>query len=445
MTCRKITVWFVAISGSLIWMAISSVSGYPIGITIMILQNTSSQAQQLEPLPIDSKIMEARLIKKADPAYPELAIRARVEGVVRLSVVVNESGEVASARIIGGGGHPLLQPAALEAVKRWRYAPYLGPDGHAVAVITVVYVTFRLPPVAPVLVAPAQMTNMVVNRLPREPLKISGKIQASKLLSKVDPAYPESAQRAHIQGVVDLEVLVNEQGEVARVRVLQGHPLLEQAAIDAVKQWRYAPTYFNGDAVQVLTIASVPFGDVKSTFRLIVGPEGTFHDLLGLPTPIDVLREFGNVVVSADRETPFVILEWALKDLQERGIHDLQLVSEVYVFKAGRLFYVVPDDGMPGRGADPDVVAPRLSINVGNLVAVARASGRINSDTTMKSPVLSFLLCVTATGQIAVVDRVEGPEIPEIITLLKQARVLTPGHRSGQSIPTAVIVQLPIK
>jgi TonB family protein len=444
MTGRKITVWFVAIAGSLIWMAISIVSGYPIGALVTIPQNPSAQAQQLEPLPIDSKVMEARLVKKADPVYSELAIRVRVEGVVRLSVVVNEQGEVARALIIGGG-HPLLQPAALEAVKQWRYAPYLGPDGHAVPVITIVYVTFRLPPVAPVLVAPAQVTNMVVNRLPQEPLKVSGKIQASKLLTRVDPAYPESAQRAHIQGVVDLEVLINEQGEVTRVRVLQGHPLLEQAAMDAVKQWSYAPTYFNGDAVQVLTIASVPFGVVKSTFRLIVGPEGTLHDLLGLPAPIDVLREFGNVVVSADRETPFVILEWALKDLQEQGIHNLQLVSGVYVFKAGRLFYVVPDDWMPGRGADPDVVAPRLSIDVENLVAVAKASGRIDSDAAMKYSVLSFLLCVTATGEISVVDRVEGPEIPEIITLLKQARVLTPGHRGSEPIPTAVTVQLPIK
>ena len=61
------------------------------------------------------------------------------------------------------------------------------------------------------------------------------------------------------QGVVVLEAIINKQGSVENLRVVNGHPLLIQAALDAVKQWKYKPTLLNGEPVEVVTQVTVNF------------------------------------------------------------------------------------------------------------------------------------------------------------------------------------------
>jgi periplasmic protein TonB len=73
-------------------------------------------------------------------------------------------------------------------------------------------------------------------------------------VSKVEPVYPPLAKQARVQGVVVLQVTVNPQGSVENLKVVTGHPLLIQAAIDAVKNWKYEP-----QADTVTTIATVNF------------------------------------------------------------------------------------------------------------------------------------------------------------------------------------------
>jgi protein TonB len=69
-------------------------------------------------------------------------------------------------------------------------------------------------------------------------------------VSKIDPVYPPLARQARIQGVVVMRVLINGAGKVENLRVVTGHPLLIQAAIDAVKQWVY-PAQSNSVATNV--------------------------------------------------------------------------------------------------------------------------------------------------------------------------------------------------
>lgn len=102
------------------------------------------QMQRWEPVVVDANIMEAKLLKKVAPVCPEVAVRGRMEGVVRLSVTINEQGEVASVKVIGGG-YPPLQPAAAEAVKQWRYSPYIDATGQAIPVITTVNLAIKCP------------------------------------------------------------------------------------------------------------------------------------------------------------------------------------------------------------------------------------------------------------------------------------------------------------
>ena len=75
----------------------------------------------------------------------------------------------------------------------------------------------------------------------------------------MNPIYPRLAQQARAQGVVVLAAVISKEGTVERLRVISGHPLLNQAALDAVKQWRYRPTMLNGDPVEVETTITVTF------------------------------------------------------------------------------------------------------------------------------------------------------------------------------------------
>jgi periplasmic protein TonB len=79
------------------------------------------------------------------------------------------------------------------------------------------------------------------------------------LTHRVAPVYPPLAQQARIRGVVRFNILIDERGGIANVELISGHPMLVQAALDAVRQWRYKPTLLNGQPVQVETQADVEF------------------------------------------------------------------------------------------------------------------------------------------------------------------------------------------
>ena len=75
----------------------------------------------------------------------------------------------------------------------------------------------------------------------------------------VDPAYPPMAQSARIQGIVIIEATISEDGRVVNARILRSVPLLDQAALDAVRQWEFTPTLLNGAPVPVIMTVTVNF------------------------------------------------------------------------------------------------------------------------------------------------------------------------------------------
>ena len=78
-------------------------------------------------------------------------------------------------------------------------------------------------------------------------------------LVDVRPVYPPEAQAARVQGIVILEAVIGTDGHIRDVKVLQSIPLLDQAAIDAVKQWVYSPALMNGQPVAVAITVTVNF------------------------------------------------------------------------------------------------------------------------------------------------------------------------------------------
>ena len=83
--------------------------------------------------------------------------------------------------------------------------------------------------------------------------------RSAKLLRQPTPIYPPLAKQARISGVVHLEAVIGRNGTIESLRVIDGHPLLVQAALDAVRQWIYRPTLLNGEPVEVLTQIEVHF------------------------------------------------------------------------------------------------------------------------------------------------------------------------------------------
>jgi protein TonB len=92
----------------------------------------------------------------------------------------------------------------------------------------------------------------------RSPIRV-GALEQSKLILKVNPVYPPLAIKAHVTGTVVLEAAIDEEGSVSAVQVLSGHVLLVDAAVQAVKQWKYSPTVLNGEPVPVIATVTVVF------------------------------------------------------------------------------------------------------------------------------------------------------------------------------------------
>lgn len=94
---------------------------------------------------------------------------------------------------------------------------------------------------------------------PSGPIPVGGRVQAARLTKQVVPAYPALAKTARISGTVRLQGIIGKDGAIKNLQLLRGHPLLVQAALEAVRQWVYKPTLLNGEAVEVIAPIDVIF------------------------------------------------------------------------------------------------------------------------------------------------------------------------------------------
>ena len=212
--------------------------------------------------------------------YPAEARGIDAAGSVSLVATVDETGRVVEIRktreplVLSPGAQP--NPTALRiaaeamvrdaagALRRWTYdPPAKGPIAFTV--------TFSFKPGAD---ATTTQSNVVAASLatassastttagavgPNQPVRVGGSIKAPTQLSKVQPVYPAEAQAARVQGIVILEATIGVDGRVADAKVLRSVPLLDQAALDAVRQWVYTPTLLNGVPVPVIMTVTVTF------------------------------------------------------------------------------------------------------------------------------------------------------------------------------------------
>jgi TonB family protein len=198
----------------------------------------------------DIKPPQLKLLKKVDPVYPEEARAAKVEGVVILGVRTDVYGRVERVMVYRSIT-PLLNKPAIDAVRQWVYEPLI-VDGKPVPAVFTVTVRFKLNGDEDKIKDTDEMTKIAV--------RAKDQIAPPKLIKKVDPVYPEQARAEGIQGVVILEIMTDGEGKVVRVKILKSESsLLNPAAVDAVKQWRYEPLIFKGKPTPVIFTITVAF------------------------------------------------------------------------------------------------------------------------------------------------------------------------------------------
>ncbi len=209
-------------------------------------------------------------IKDVRPVYPEAAQNARVQGVVILEILVNEEGKVQAKRVLRS--IPFFDEPAMTAVGGWEFAP-THLNGVPVPVVMTVTVNFTLdgvtgdvfvvapppPPPPPPPPGAKVFTPGGVAGGNAGVARVGGTIGPPIKTYDVRPVYPPDAKDAGIQGVVIIEATIGADGKVKDAKVLRSIPQLDQAALDAVRQWEFTPTVVGGVAVPVIMTVTVSF------------------------------------------------------------------------------------------------------------------------------------------------------------------------------------------
>jgi TonB family protein len=208
-----------------------------------------------------------------------------VQGRVWIQLLISETGEVESADIISGD--PDLARAAQEAMKKWKFKPYIH-NGKPVKVNTKMPFDFAFKgnitdtPVPPDSSAKASSSpadaagtsgegtsgegtsgegtsgERPSGNLPQM-IRVSSGVAEGLKLHDVVPTYPLEARLGHIQGTVILQATIGTDGLIHNLKAVTGHPILVEAAKGAVEQWRYRPYVLKGNPVEVETTIKVEF------------------------------------------------------------------------------------------------------------------------------------------------------------------------------------------
>ena len=207
-----------------------------------------------------------KLIQKKEPIYPDAALEAGIQGMVTLGGRTDMEGRVIEVEILSTNNNDLLKEAAVQAVLGWVFEP-IQQEGGSMVVVFATGFDFKLENGQP-----AVTINYRAFMDPGPAVRATGQISPPRLLKRVEPFYPEEARKGRIKGVVILELTTDIYGRVQKVKVLRSIPLLDQAAIDAARQWVYEPAIVEGKPRGVIFTVTVNFGgDKKSNIGGVMG------------------------------------------------------------------------------------------------------------------------------------------------------------------------------
>ncbi len=295
---------------------------------------------------------------------------------------------------------------------------------------------------APAVIQPgSQQEAKVIAKPLREPIRVGGNVQESKLQVKVNPVYPEQAKAARVSGVVILQVTVNEAGEVYDVKVLRGHPMLDDAAIEAVRQWRYSPTLLNGEPVPVIATVTVIF-NMQQGLSVMLDEAGNLRDPVSQLQGADLLQKIkqsqDGVVLQPLANVPMSIILATIKALQNEGVQNIRVMG--FLERNGKLYATVQYGIDTIRG---NTVPPVLALDKEALTRVAIASGSVDNLPPGLKPLI-YRMFINEIGEIVAVEPMRGPQIPALENELMRTRVVSPAMRGGEAVPAVFQIEVPV-
>lgn len=228
-----------------------------IGMIAILASGLTAQTVEPSPTPprfkIAPSVAQNLLVTHVEPQYPRDVIDGKSSGSISVVYGIDKEGRTKNVRVLLHSEvepmpDPLAAQAVIDAVKQWKYKPYL-LNGNPIDVETTSTLTYDFG---------TQPSPPVVSEAPRK-FSISQGVAQKNLLHSEGPRYPTEAKAKHIQGSVILQGTIDRQGNVIQLKPLQGDPLLVQAAIDAVKEWKYKPYTLNGEPVDVETTFKIDF------------------------------------------------------------------------------------------------------------------------------------------------------------------------------------------
>jgi TonB family protein len=219
-------------------------------------QPPAEQGQGSGPQRISSGAMMGNLIARPNPVYPAEARAAGIQGSVLLRAIISKTGDIEDLKVVSGPKE--LTESAIDAVKQWKYRPYLlnGEPTEVDTTITVNY-TLEVTPPPPPPPPPAGSADLrgppdEVDASGMQPKRIGNGVSAPLLVFSPDPEMSEEAKRDKVSGNVLLNLWVDENGNPTHVRVRRGvgHGL-DEKAVEAVKQYKFKPAMEDGKPVTV--------------------------------------------------------------------------------------------------------------------------------------------------------------------------------------------------
>jgi TonB family protein len=197
------------------------------------------------PQRVSAGVVEGNLISKVDPVYPDIAKKAHVQGSVVLRAVVAKDGTVKNLQYISGA--PMLVVSAIEAVRQWKYKPYI-LNGEPTEVETTITVNYTFSP------DQEQPGATSLNGGSENPRSIPVPMYV------VQPEYTQQAREAKVSGIVLVNLVVDEQGRPQNVHILRGLGNgLDEKAVEAVKQYKFKPAMVDGTPVSATLNIEVNF------------------------------------------------------------------------------------------------------------------------------------------------------------------------------------------
>lgn len=186
-----------------------------------------------------NSVVPPKVVSWTAPTYTPEGLAAGVEGTVTLEGSVDSHGKVSRLRVLKGLGYGLDQQA-IDAAASWKFNPGLR-NGQPVQTVTQIEVDFQLPP-------------------PPGPIRVGPGVTPPKIITRVEPQYTPEARDAKARGTVVVTATIHEDGTLTVENVVR--PLeygLTEAAVEALKNWKFAPGVKNGKPVAVTVNIEVNF------------------------------------------------------------------------------------------------------------------------------------------------------------------------------------------